>query len=203
MIPLLPLHLGYRNHSPLVTYHKNYLINCPNCPPVFPLLSMLCRLLSGACTMNHHLFFPLTLATPFHTENLADTPHGLHHSLCHITTRILVPYTSLTPMTCLASFFATPGTPNWPCTLFSFSCACPTLSLRIHFGLAHCPSVLSLMSWESTLPSLPTHLPHFALTFLFSLPPPLPPLPLPAEFAMIHSLLLHSLFILNPIQLPS
>ena len=171
---------------------------------MFPHLSVLCRLHSGVRTTNHHLFFPLTLAPPFHTENLADTPHGLHHSLCHIIMRVLVPYTSLTPMNCLASFFTTPGTPNWPCTLFSFSCACPTLSLKIHFGFAHCPSILSLsLSWESTLTSLPTHLPHLALTFLFSLPPPLPPLPLPVEFAMIHSLLLLSSFIPNPIQLPS
>ena len=171
---------------------------------------MLCRLLSGAHTMNRHLFFPLTLATPFHTEKLAVTlPTAVtiafatsSHESC-----FLVPYTFLTPMTCLGSFFTTPGTPNWPCTLFlilmCLSFSRHTISLRIHFGLAHCPSILSLSELGVYLTLSSHSLSHFALTFLFSLPPPLPPFPLPAEFAMIHSLLLLSLFILNPIQLPS
>ena len=167
---------------------------------------MLCRLLSGARTTNHHLFFPLTLATPFHTENLADTPHSLRHRLCHIITRILVPYTSLTPMTCLASFFTTPGMHS-KLAVHSFLILMCLSYLISEDSLWIVPlpfrSLSLSLSWEFTLTSLPTHLPHFAFTFLFSLPPPLPPLPIPAEFAMIYSLLLLPSFIPNPIQLPS
>ena len=166
---------------------------------------MLCRLLSGARTTNHHLFFPLTLATPFHTENLADAPHGLHHSLSRIITRILLPCTLHLPHPhdLFSQLFHYSRHSKLAMHSFLILMCLSYLISENSLWIGPLPFRSLSLSWESTLTSLPTHLPHLALTFLFSLPPPLPPLPLPAEFAMIHSLLLTSLFILNPLQLPS